>query len=36
MRALDTYTHFFPSFTFFPPPPRARLCVCLREGGVKW
>lgn len=35
MRALDTYTHFFPSFTFFPHP-RVRVCVCLREGGVKW
>ena len=33
MRALDTYTHFFPSFTFFPPPPRARMCVSARGGG---
>lgn len=35
MRAVDTYTHFFLSFTFSPPPPRARMCVSARPRGVK-
>lgn len=35
MRVLDTYTHFFLSFTFLPPPPRARVYVSARPRGVK-
>lgn len=36
MRAVGIHTHFFLSFTFLPPPPRACVCVWARtRAGVK-